>query len=158
MKETNSQHPRFADNDYYCQKEGASFEIQEAERNDDECPWCGEDIYDDSVTCDYCGSDELAYELESDRGTVRRCLPCLAVERAQQKLSLDFETFVEADYAQSSYENARGWLNILGRLRQDRPILLRDEDDMRAVHEHIREFLTNIMGEDAYKKPSEVHD
>jgi len=29
---------------YYCFKQNANFERQEAARNDDECPWCGDDV------------------------------------------------------------------------------------------------------------------
>jgi len=29
---------------YYCFNQNANFEKQEATRNNDECPWCGEEI------------------------------------------------------------------------------------------------------------------
>lgn len=41
--------------------------------------------------CDYCGSEALAYDLQSDRGQVSRCIPCLAIERGQQQFSMPFE-------------------------------------------------------------------
>ena len=108
------------------------------------------------VTCDYCDSTDLAYELRSDRGDVARCIPCLAVEQGQQQLGLPFEAFVDFDHAESSYEDARDWYRILARIRQDDPILKRDPDDFGTVGDGIRTFLTNIMGSAAHYSPSEI--
>lgn len=104
--------------------------------------------------CDYCGTSELAYELRSDRGPVVRCLQCLAIERGQSGLQMPFEAFVDFEYAESSYESTRDWFRILARIRQDDPILKRDPDAIGTVGESTREFLTNVMGSDAHKKPS----
>jgi hypothetical protein len=108
--------------------------------------------------CDYCDTEELAYEFDTDRGRVARCLPCLAVERAQSGLKMPFERFVEFEYAEMSYQDTKGWLTVLGRLRQDRQILVRDETKHQAVSENVRHFLINTLGEDAYKKPGEIQE
>jgi len=108
------------------------------------------------MNCDYCDTDELVYELESDRGTVRRCLPCLAIERGQQQLSLPYDAFVDFDHAESSYESVRDWWRILARIRQDDPIIKRDPEAFGTVGEDTRTFLTNIMGSAAHYPPSEI--
>lgn len=110
------------------------------------------------TTCDYCDSSDLAYGLESDRGTVARCIPCLAVEQGQQQLSLPYDAFEDSKYAESSYNSARDWFRILARIRQDDPILKRDPEDFGTVGESTRTFLTNIMGSAAHYPPSEIID
>ncbi|WP_254810694.1 hypothetical protein [Natronosalvus amylolyticus] len=121
--------------------------------------------------CDYCGTTDLAYELESGRGTVTRCIPCLAIEQGSQQLVKPFEKFVDNDAHEGSpvfddadhwfehrkiaYTAARDWYAILGRIRQDKPILKRNPD-LATVHEHRRTFLTNIMGSAAFYAPSEI--
>ncbi|MFC6720948.1 hypothetical protein ACFQGT_00170 [Natrialbaceae archaeon GCM10025810] len=121
-------------------------------------------------TCDYCDTEELAYDLESDRGTVTRCIPCLAIEQAQQQLSLPFEAFIDFDSVvydspeeakdarRRSYDTARDWMRILARIRTDEPILERDPDAMGTVNDGTRTFLTNIMGSAAHYRPSEIVD
>ena len=119
--------------------------------------------------CDYCGTDILAYEFQTDRGPVARCLSCLAIERAQSQVRMPFDAFMDTDASESavydtdeemlesrrsSYENCRSWLRILGRIRQDRQILQGEDDD--AIHEYAREFLINTLGSDAYATPSEI--
>jgi len=123
----------------------------------------------EQVECDYCGSTDLAYELESDRGMVARCIPCLAIEQGQQKINMPFDRFTDFDPGvvydskeevrearKDSYEVCRSWWRVLARIRQDDPILKRDPDAIGTIHEHTREFLTNIMGSDAHKPPSEI--
>ena len=110
----------------------------------------------DGITCGYCDSPELAYRLESDRGPVTRCIPCLAVERGQSQLRLPFDVFVDFDHAESSYDGARDWYRILARIRQDDPIIKRDPEDFGTVGDGIRTFLTNIMGSAAHYPPSEI--
>jgi hypothetical protein len=108
------------------------------------------------VTCSVCGADELAYELGSDRGTVARCLPCLAVERAQTDCG--WETFqrYDEDLQQYMIETTNDWLRILARIRQDDPILKQDPDSIVTVGGDTREFLTNVMGSAAHYPPSEI--
>ncbi|WP_435065926.1 hypothetical protein [Halobaculum sp. EA56] len=125
------------------------------------------------LTCGYCDTDELVYELESDRGPVRRCIECLAIEQGQQQLSLPFDVWIdrddieppEADDApdfepfdpvRSDYETARAWFSVLARLKDDDPIVKRDPDTHGTIAESTREFLANVMGEDAHKRPSEL--
>lgn len=127
------------------------------------------------VECGYCGSSELAYELESDRGVMNRCIRCLAIEQGQQKLSLPFDVWVDRDDIEppegddtpdfeafdptrSDYETARAWFKILARIVQDDPIIKRDPDDIGTVCDDTREFVTNIMGADAHKRPSELRE
>ena len=124
----------------------------------------------DSEQCDYCDTDELVYRLESDRGPVRRCLSCLAVEQGQQRLSLPFEAFWDRDLGplydseeqlekgrKMSYEMARDWWRILARIRMDEPILVRDPVvPSDQVREELRTFLTNVMGSDVYQRPSDL--
>lgn len=118
--------------------------------------------------CGYCGATALAYQLESGKGPVVRCIPCLAIEQGSQKLGQPFEVFVDfspsvvydseeekRESQKNSYEVARSWYTVLGRIQQDEPIIKRDPDDFGTVHEWTREFLTNIMGADAHKRPSE---
>lgn len=122
-----------------------------------------------SVACGYCGSEALAYELQSDRGQVTRCIPCLAIEQGQQRLRTPFEKFIDfdpgvvydseeevRDSRRNSYEVCRAWWTVLARIQQDEPILERDPEAIGAIHEYTREFLTNIMGAEAHQPPSEV--
>jgi hypothetical protein len=125
----------------------------------------------ESVSCDYCGSKHLAYELDSGKGPVARCIPCLAIEQGQQQLKMPFEKFVdlEADgivydsdedlreTRENSYDTCRSWWKVLARWRQDDPLVKRDPSEFEPqLHEYTREFLTNIMGKDAHKSPSEL--
>jgi len=122
-------------------------------------------------SCGYCGSENLAYELESGKGTVVRCIPCLAIEQGQQKIRMPFDRFVdlEADgivydsdeelreRRQDNYEICRSWWVVLARIQQDDPIVIKDPGEFdTTLHEHTREFLTNIMGLDAHSPPSDV--
>lgn len=125
-----------------------------------------------TAECDYCGSDELAYELKSDRGQVSRCIPCLAIEQGQQQLQMPFEKFVDFDPGivydseeevresrRNSYEVCRSWWRVLARWRQDNPLVKRDPSEYEpTLHEWTREFLVNIMGSAAYYSPSEIID
>ena len=126
--------------------------------------------------CDYCGTEDLAYALESDRGTLVRCIPCLAIEQGQQKFSLPFDVWLDRDDIEppdqdkfpdapdfdpfdpreNDYEMARGWFTVLARWRSDKPLLERDPDAIGTVHGDLREFLTNIMGSAAHYSPSEI--
>ena len=122
--------------------------------------------------CGYCGRSELAYELESDRGVVERCIPCLAVEQGQQQFETPFEEFIDnskhetspvfddaehwRDHRRLSYESAKDWWTVLARIQDDDPLVKRDEDAIGTLNNHTREFLTNIMGSEAYHPPSEV--
>lgn len=123
----------------------------------------------DATACGYCGSTALAYELDSDKGPLKRCIPCLAIEQGSQKLTAPFDRFVDftpghvydtedekREAQKNQYESARSWFTILSRIQQDKPILKRDPEDFGTVHEWTRTFLTNIMGADAHKKPSAV--
>lgn len=112
--------------------------------------------------CGYCNETGLVYKLrEQSRGAVNRCIECLAIEQGQQQFRLPFGAFVDEkneDLAETSYENARDWNRILARVKDDEPIIKRDPDAIGTVNERIREFLTNVMGADAHKRPSELID
>jgi len=125
-------------------------------------------------TCDYCSTNELVYELEPARGgTVARCLECLAIEQGQQQFSLPFEAWLDRDDVEPvdhedapdfepfdptehDYYRARAWFTVLARIKEDKPVLKRDADAIGTVFEGTRTFLTNLMGKDAYKHPSEL--
>jgi hypothetical protein len=123
--------------------------------------------------CDYCGRSKLTYEMRSNRGVVNRCIPCLALEQAQQQLKMPFDEFTnESKHEESpiwddqedwdnhrrhSYESARDWLTVLARIQDDEPIVKRDPDAIGAtLSEDSRESLINIMGSEAHKTASEV--
>ena len=123
--------------------------------------------------CDYCGTEDLAYTLESDRGTVVRCIPCLAIEQGQQQFQMPFDVWLDRDDIEPvdhpdapdfdpfyprehSYEMARGWFRVLARWRSDEPLIKRDPDAIGTVCDDLREFLTNIMGSAAHYPPSEI--
>lgn len=108
--------------------------------------------------CGYCGNEELAYELQSDRGQVSRCIPCLAIEQGQQSVRMPLDSYdgLDDELLERSYESAQDWFRILARITSDDPILKRDPDDYGAVGESTRTFLTNIMGSDAHYPPSEI--
>lgn len=119
------------------------------------------------TTCDYCGSEELAYELESHRGPVCRCIECLAIEQGQQQLEMPFDTWLERDELEApdvdpfdprkhDYKTARAWFTVLARIKDDDPIVKRDPDAIGTIFEDTREFLINIMGEAAHYPPSEI--
>ena len=119
--------------------------------------------------CDYCGNEHMAYRLESDKGPVNRCITCLAIEQGQQQFSLPFEVWVDRDELEApdvesfdprkhDYKTAQAWFRSLARIRQDEPILKKDSDAIGTVFEDTREFLINIMGKDAYKRPSELKE
>jgi len=126
------------------------------------------------ATCDYCDTDELVYELSPARGgKVHRCIGCLAIEQGQQKFSLPFERWLDRDEIEPSdhedapdfdpfdpreldYNVARAWFTVLARLKDDERIVKRDADAPGAIADETREFLTNLMGSDAHKRPSEL--
>ena len=131
---------------------------------------------DDADQCDYCDGTELVYRLNSDRGPVNRCIECLAIEQGQQQFTLPFDVWLDRDDIdppdqekfpdapgfdpfdprEHDYHTARAWFIILARLKDDEPILKRDPDAIGTVFEDTREFLINIMGSDAHKRPSEL--
>lgn len=125
-------------------------------------------------SCDYCGTDGIVYELRPSRGgTVNRCIECLAVEQGQQKFGLPFDAWMdrddveppEADDApdfepfdprEHDYLAARAWFQVLARIKDDEPIVKRDPDAIGTIFEDTREFLINVMGSDAHKRPSDL--
>lgn len=126
-----------------------------------------------SGQCDYCDTDELVYELESDRGLKHRCIECLAIEQIQQQLSMPFDVWVNRDDieptdhpddpleepfdpTEHAYKTAQAWARVLARLKDDDPIVKRDPDAISTIFEDTREFLINVMGSDAHKPPSEL--
>jgi len=124
--------------------------------------------------CGYCDGTELVYELEPMRGgVVYRCIECLAIEQGQQQLQQPFEVWIDRDDieppeaedapdfepfdpTESDYYTARAWFAVLARLKDDDPIVKRDPDAIGTIYEDTREFMTNLMGEDAHKRPSEL--
>ena len=54
----------------------------------------------------------------------------------------------------SSFNRAR--IRNHARLKEDAPILKENEDDIGAIFPDTREFIQNVMGQDAYKRPSEL--
>lgn len=123
------------------------------------------------MKCGYCDDTEMVYELRSDKGPVKRCIPCLAIEQGQQAFSLPFESYFETgdsivfdseeeelEHKKRQYEDARDWYRVLARVRMDDPLIKRDPDDFGTVNDSIRSFLTNIMGADAHKSPSELQE
>ena len=115
----------------------------------------------ESDTCDYCGTEELVYEMSPMRGgTVHRCLECLAIEQGQQKLNLPLDSYddLNDDLLQSGYKGARSWFKVLARIKNDDPIVKRDEDAIGTLPEDRREMLLNLMGSAAYYPPSEIID
>lgn len=128
-----------------------------------------------SEQCGYCDGTELVYEFHPGRGgTVHRCIECLAIEQGQQQFSLPFETWLDQDVIETEhpaapdidpfdprehdYHTARAWFTILARIKDDEPVLKRDPDAAGAIFEDTRELLTNAMGADAHKRPSELTD
>jgi len=125
------------------------------------------------MQCGYCDTDELVYELEPSRGgTVNRCLVCLAIEQGQQQLDLPFDRWKDRDMIEPpegedtpdfeafdptrhDYLTARAWFKVLARIQDDDPILKSDPDAIGTIFNSTREFLSNVMGEDAHKRPSE---
>lgn len=102
-----------------------------------------------------------------------RCIECLAIEQIQQQLSMPFDVWIDRDEVEPpehpdapdfepfdptehDYKTARAWATILARLKDDDPILKRDPETHGTVFEDTREFVTNIMGSDAHKRPSEL--
>jgi len=126
------------------------------------------------ATCDYCDGEELVYELHPGRGGVaHRCIECLAIEQIQQQLSLPFDAWVgrddieptghedEPDFepfdpTEHDYKTARAWSQVLARIKDDSAIVKRDPGGFGTIFEDTREFLTNVMGSDAHKSPSEL--
>jgi len=122
--------------------------------------------------CNYCERSELAYEMKSGKGMVTRCIPCLALEQAQQQLTSPFEEFIDntkhedspiwddaedwEKHRRLSYESVQDWLTVMARIQDDDPLVKRDPDEIGTLNEHTRKFLTNIMGADAHHPPSEV--
>ena len=126
------------------------------------------------TVCDYCDGEELVYEIGTGRGSVRRCIECLAIEQGRNKFRPPFDRWIAKDEIEPSehpddpleesfdpramdYRVARSWFTVLGRIQNDNPIV---KDDPEApggnICEETREFLTNVMGEDAHKRPSEL--
>jgi hypothetical protein len=127
----------------------------------------------DIKRCGYCDTDRLVYRLESGRGVVCRCIECLAIEQIQEQLSLPFEAWVDRDDieppesedapnfdpfdpTEHDYKTARAWASVLARLKDDDLIVKRDPETHGTIFEDTREFLTNVMGADAHKRPSEL--
>lgn len=121
----------------------------------------GGDSESDDATCDYCDSSTLVYELKSDRGLVERCIPCLAIEQGQQAMQIPIDDAEASDIFDNDsicrrYTRGRDWFTVLARLSDDKPLVKRDDDELETLDESTRNFLTNIMGGDAYHPPSEV--
>ena len=128
----------------------------------------------ESDQCGYCDGTKLVYEFNPGRGgTVYRCIECLAIEQGQQQLDMPFEAFLDRDMIEPmdhpdapdfepydpremSYNVARAWFTVLARLKDDDPIVKRDPDAIGTIADETREFLTNVMGADAHKSPSEL--
>jgi len=124
--------------------------------------------------CDYCGTTELVYGLNPARGgKVHRCIECLAIEQGQQKVSMPFEAWIDKDEIEPTddpddpleesfdprkmdYEVTQAWWTVLARLKDDEPLIKSDPDAIGTIADETREFLTNLMGKDAHKKPSEL--
>jgi hypothetical protein len=104
---------------------------------------------------------------------VNRCLECLAIEQGQQKLSSPFDVFIDRDMVEPSdhpddpieepfdprklsYNVGRAWYTVLARIKDDDPIVKRDPDAIGTIADETRTFLTNLMGSDAHKRPSEL--
>ncbi|WP_135807334.1 hypothetical protein [Halorussus marinus] len=151
----------------------SQFETEPDETDDREIRTDGGQPADSADRCGYCDTDGLVYELQSDRGQVTRCIECLAIEQIQQQLSLPFDVWVDRDDieppenpdapdfepfdpTEHDYKTARAWARILARLKDDDPIIKRDPEAVGTVFEDTREFLTNVMGSDAHKRPSEL--
>jgi len=129
---------------------------------------------DGTAHCDYCDSEELVYTLQPERGAeVNRCIECLAIEQGQQKVKLPFGTWLDRGTVESpdaddapdfeafdprehDYKTIQAWFRVLARLKDDDPIVERDPDAIGTIFEDTREFLINVMGEDAHKRPSEL--
>lgn len=129
---------------------------------------------DGTKQCGYCDGSELVYEFHPGRGgAVYRCIECLAIEQGQQKFSLPFGAWIDRDDIEPmgvegepdfepfdprehDYQTARAWFTVLARVKDDDQIVKRDSDAIGAIFEDTREFLINVMGSDAYKRPSEL--
>jgi len=125
-----------------------------------------------TATCDYCDTDELVYEFHPGRGgTVYRCIECIAVERGQSELQMPFGRWLERDEIEPMHEDddfeafdprednylsARAWFTVLARLKDDEPIVKRDPEAIGMIHDGVRDFLINVMGKEAHKRPSEL--
>lgn len=108
------------------------------------------------MNCDYCDGAELVYELETGRGPVRRCIPCLCVERAQPGVGWESFQTLESDSQQYILETVNDYLTILARYRTNETLIERDPDAIGAVGEDTRTFFQNFMSADAHKRPSEL--
>lgn len=123
--------------------------------------------------CEYCGGEELVYELTSKRQRKHRCIRCLAVEQLQQQFTLPFDVWIEKDEIsepdgpnapdipafdprEHDYNTVKAWSRVLARYVEDEPLLKRDDTHPNAVFTDTREFIENVMGSDAYKSPSEI--
>lgn len=127
-----------------------------------------------SEGCSYCDGGELVYELRPGRGgAVHRCIECLAIEQGQQQFSLPFDAWLDRDDIEPmgvkgepdfepfdprehDYQTAQAWFTVLARIKDDEPLVKRDPDAIGAIFEDTREFLVNVMGSDAHKRPSEL--
>jgi hypothetical protein len=116
----------------------------------------------------------MVYEMEEmTRGTVYRCIQCLAIEQIQQKFTQSFDRWVDRDNVEPpegpdtpdfepfdprehDYYTSRAWATVLARLKDDDPIVKRDPDTIGTIFEDTREMLIKTMGSDAHKSPSEL--
>jgi len=126
--------------------------------SDDDLRTDGGTEVDDTERCDYCDGTELVYEFEeATRGRCYRCIRCLALEQAQnQQRPLESYGGLDDELLQHAWQQTRDWLTILCRLVDDDPIIKRDPDTISTVEESTRTFLTNVMGADAHRRPSEL--
>jgi len=132
-----------------------------------------EQSLNDSDRCGYCDGTELVYKLSVRGGSKYRCIECLAIEQGQQQFTHRFEVWIGRDNVEPpghpdapdfepfdprehDYEVARAWFRVLARLKDDDPIIKRDPDATGTIFEDTREFLVNVMGKDAHKRPSEL--
>jgi len=134
----------------------------------------GNQSTDDIERCGYCETDELVYEMEEmTRGTVNRCVECLAIEQLQQQFNMPFDRWIDRDDihppdgedtpdfdpfdpTEHDYYTARSWATVLARLKDDDPVVKRDPDAIGTIFEDTRKSLINMMGSDAHRRPSEL--
>jgi len=103
--------------------------------------------------CKICGRSELVYTVDRQRGPIDICIPCLAVRRGQERSTGDASIHSD-EMIESMVESTYSWFSVLARIHDDSPILKRERE--YSVDDSTAEFLTNIMGSDAYAKPSEI--
>jgi len=106
--------------------------------------------------CQYCGTEEPVYEVELHRReNLTTCIPCLAVKRGQELTSPDGSTY-DRELLEANYEAAYSWFTVLARIKQDRQIVKRKEDEEHSIDADTRHFLSGVMGGEMYQKPSEI--